>query len=172
MGTRGVTIVIDRSNQIRVAQYGQWDHYPQGQGLNVLNFLRGEGNLDRLEANLDKCVWVTDEFVQECAKGYANHEGWMTLENAKAFGEAYPSLTRDTGSNILYLVADATGEIPLRNDATFANDDVFCEGVYTINLYTQTLIAVYHDTEREFDLGNLPTDAEFIAALETQDVIA
>ena len=31
MGTRGLTMVVSKG-KTRVAQYGQWDHYPSGQG--------------------------------------------------------------------------------------------------------------------------------------------
>ena len=39
MGTRGVTMVI-QEEKVKVAQYGQWDHYPSGQGLTALDILR------------------------------------------------------------------------------------------------------------------------------------
>lgn len=38
MGTRHlIEVVVD--GQIKVAQYGQWDGYPSGQGVDVLKFL-------------------------------------------------------------------------------------------------------------------------------------
>jgi hypothetical protein len=40
MGTRNLTRVIC-DGKTKVAQYGQWDGYPEGQGKTVLNFLRG-----------------------------------------------------------------------------------------------------------------------------------
>ena len=39
MGTRNLTCVI-KDGKYRVAQYGQWDGYPEGQGMNILNFLK------------------------------------------------------------------------------------------------------------------------------------
>ena len=36
MGTRNLTKVIDSNGVTKVAQYGQWDGYPSGQGLNAL----------------------------------------------------------------------------------------------------------------------------------------
>jgi hypothetical protein len=45
MGTRNATIVI-KDNKTKVAQYGQWDGYPSGQGVTALNFLR-QANLSQ-----------------------------------------------------------------------------------------------------------------------------
>lgn len=38
MGTRNLTAVY-LDGQYKVAQYGQWDGYPEGQGITVLTFL-------------------------------------------------------------------------------------------------------------------------------------
>lgn len=40
MGTRNLTIVIDKQGALKVAQYGQWDGYPSGQGAVVLEFAK------------------------------------------------------------------------------------------------------------------------------------
>ena len=39
MGTRNLTKVIDKEGNIRVAQYGQFDGYPSGQGANIVGFI-------------------------------------------------------------------------------------------------------------------------------------
>ena len=43
MGTRNLTIVF-MDGKYRVAQYGQWDGYPEGQGLTCLRFVRDQMN--------------------------------------------------------------------------------------------------------------------------------
>lgn len=62
MGTRGLTVVIYEW-QPRVAQYGQWDHYPGGQGLTVLSFcqnLHDNAKTDRIfKENLKRARWTT-----------------------------------------------------------------------------------------------------------------
>ena len=39
MGTRHLICVV-KDNEYKLAQYGQWDGYPEGQGVNILRFLR------------------------------------------------------------------------------------------------------------------------------------
>jgi len=38
MGTRNLTMVIS-DGKTKIAQYGQWDGYPSGQGADILAFL-------------------------------------------------------------------------------------------------------------------------------------
>lgn len=45
MGTRNLTAVY-LDGQYKVAQYGQWDGYPEGQGITVLTFLRDKMDLE------------------------------------------------------------------------------------------------------------------------------
>lgn len=40
MGTRHLTMIY-ANGAYRVSQYGQWDGYPDGQGLTILTSLRG-----------------------------------------------------------------------------------------------------------------------------------
>ena len=49
MGTRNLTaVMID--GEYKVAQYGQWDGYPSGQGLTCLHFLRETMDEDKFKA--------------------------------------------------------------------------------------------------------------------------
>ena len=52
MGTRHMIGVVS-DGKYRVAQYGQWDGYPSGQGVGILEFLI-DGNLDALKRNVLK----------------------------------------------------------------------------------------------------------------------
>ena len=61
MGTRHLTIVIDENNETKVAQYGQWDGYPAGQGTTVVEFLRMKGNLELLKEKLKLVRFPTKE---------------------------------------------------------------------------------------------------------------
>jgi hypothetical protein len=52
MGTRHLTMVVS-NNETKVAQYGQWDGYPEGQGVTILTFLRSK---DSSEYNPIRCI--------------------------------------------------------------------------------------------------------------------
>jgi hypothetical protein len=123
MGTRGLTKVI-KNEKVVVAQYGQWDHYPSGQGLTALNFLRDEANVDKLDKGLYWLYEVDSKDVGEIVDRIGE-ENFVT---------AYPSLIRDTGAEILELIANAKGALPVLLDTDFENDELFCEGVFTVDL--------------------------------------
>lgn len=51
MGTRNL-IVIYYNGQYILAQYNQWDGYPEGQGVEILKFFLVSDNLPALKGNL------------------------------------------------------------------------------------------------------------------------
>jgi hypothetical protein len=147
----------------KIAQYGQWDGYPSYSGIQVLEFLRDEYNQQLLEAKLDVVEFVGDEEVDTLYKQYESTD-W---EN-KAFLNAYPGLHRDTGVGILEVVANSTNTIKTVDNSEFAKDDLFCEGIYEVNLMANKFITTYADKVIEFDLDDLPTDEEYLAQWEVQ----
>lgn len=169
MGTRGITQVIDSNGKTVVAQYGQWDHYPSGQGLNILEFLNGYKNVDRLRSSLNKGYFATDEELRAAVDSVANNDGWMSMDEADKFASMFPSLTRDTGSDILKVLVYSTGRVPLRNDIEFINDDLFCEGVFTVNFQTNEFISNC-GVEVRFPLDNLPTADVYLEAFRQEAV--
>lgn len=148
MGTRNLTKVI-KDGEIVVAQYGQWDGYPTGQGATGFFAVSNEDVMTRLEANLGLIYYPSQDEMEKLVAPYLDGtmEGFMSYESGKRFGEAYPSLTRDTCTEILYVIADATERVPIRLDIEFENDDTFCEGVYEVNFDTQTYRSWYNGTE-------------------------
>lgn len=164
MGTRNLTAVIKNGEAV-IAQYGQWDGYPEGQGATVYDFIK-RGDVARLEANLDKAYWASEDELKAIYSKYQSEEGWMTIEEGKAFGEAYPSLSRDTCATILEVVASASERVPLVNEMDFLQDTLFCEWAYVLDLDTQTL-KVYGGAEEprvEFSLDDFPESFEAFVA--------
>ena len=145
MGTRNLTKVV-MNGDIVVAQYGQWDGYPSGQGLTGFFFVKEEQNVWDLEMGLQRVYYPDEAERRAMAKPFedGHDEGWMTFESGKAYGEKYPSLTRDTGTEILYVIAQSTDLVPLFLDIEFENDELFCEGVYEVNLDNKTYTSKYN----------------------------
>lgn len=147
MGTRGLTCVV-KGGEYKVAQYGQWDHYPSGQGVEILHFLhhgttdrkKGETrklNLTKFKKQVDKCFWgtakqVSDAWNEGCGKKV---DGWLSMEDANKFKESkWAYLSRDTGSGILDVVMAAEDKLMLVDSHEFAADSLFCEYAYVIDL--------------------------------------
>ena len=55
MGTRNLTKVINEQGEVVVAQYGQWDGYPSGQGVNALNAIFYY--LDEIKQGIKRVYW-------------------------------------------------------------------------------------------------------------------
>jgi len=170
MGTRHATIVI-AGGKNKIAQYGQWDGYPDGQGLTVLNFLTVEGNIERLKAGIKKVRFATkkDEKDKEVFfKEMGCEDGWMNMTQAEAFKDKYPLLSRDVGAEILEAVSSLEDEAFLVDSSDFVNDGLFCEWAWEVNLDKGTLRELQNG-EVTFQLDALPNEKEFLAAFATEE---
>jgi hypothetical protein len=160
MGTRNLTVVKNKLGINKIAQYGQWDGYPSYSGIQALEFLRDEGNQALLQAKLDLVQFIPFEEVDELYKPFESTD-W---EN-KDFLNTYPGLHRDTGIAILEVVANATAPIKSVDNTEFANDSLFCEGIYEVDFSTNKFTSNFNDIVAEYDLDNLPTDEEYLTAM-------
>jgi hypothetical protein len=160
MGTRNLTIVKDKAGTTRVAQYGQWDGYPQHSGLKALDFLRDEILKENLIQRLTLVQFVSDEECDTIYKSFDNTD-W---EN-KDFLNEYPGLHRDTGIDILLAVASATETLKTIDNSEFAKDTLFCEGIYEVDFSIDKFISTYNGITKEFFLENLPSDEHYLSAM-------
>jgi hypothetical protein len=149
MGTRHL-ITIVKDGEFKLAQYGQWDGYPSGQGAIILKFL-GEGDVDALKRNVDKLYFAGEEDLQalyETFAGIPRGQEWIDGEQSKKLKENLPTLHRDTGAEILnliangganrfYDVAEADIRIPTVDMLSFAGG-WDCEWVYAVDLDSET----------------------------------
>ena len=186
MGTRNLTVVI-KDNEIKVAQYCQWDGYPDGQGAEIVEFLQERYDAEEFAAQLDKYAkFLTQEQIHDLWKNCgANDSGFVSIEVSNKFKERYPSLHRDTGAEILDLIRIADDIVPLYNDAEFAKDGLFCEWTYVIDLDNE-MLEVYGGYNGEeypagslfatdilkantcngiWDINNIPSKEKFVAML-------
>lgn len=142
MGTRHLISII-KSQETKVAQYGQWDGYPTGQGHAIVNFLRSKKRVEKLEKNLSKVLVVDDAKeieIQNFYKEIGANNGWMNMGQAAKYKERYPTLSRDLCAGILEFIHDTKDkEIWVRDSSDFANDSLFCEWAYVIDLDNKVL---------------------------------
>lgn len=193
MGTRNLTCaVID--GEYRVAQYGQWDGYPSGQGAEALGFLLGmdrESFITKLRA----ARFATDEDLTAInAELDAAHS--VNSEKMMNEGGKYQQFSRDRGAKILSIVAEAEPGILLLDRRSFAADSLFCEWAYVVDFDNGTFEVFegfnkapvsegerFHGATTDdpspgyypvrlvktYQLDALPTLDQFLADLEPQD---
>lgn len=161
MGTRHFTGVI-LNGQYKIAQYGQWDGYPEGQGRVVLDFL-SKADMRIFEQQLKKCKFIDHAAVRKCyvAAGDSpdNNTGFVDFKTAERFEEMWPSLSRNTGADVLHIVYDSANDVPLVDRHDFLDDDVWCEFAYVINLDEEALYCYVNGKNvfAKYLLAELPT---------------
>lgn len=195
MGTRNLVSVM-KNKEYKVAQYGQWDGYPEGQGLTVLNFLR-ECDLEKFKQQIDKCTFIEDDNYIKAAYeelGIDISSGYITMEDSARFEDEYPQLSRNMGGKILEFIYD-NDNVLLKNEIEFAKDSLFCEWAYVVDLDKNTF-EVYEGFNKEplskderfydsadkngyypvkhvatFNLDSLPTQNDFLNYFKKEEEI-
>lgn len=137
MGTRHLTVVV-KDKKYKVAQYGQWDGYLEGQGETVVKFLLGT-NLNYFKEQIDKVKFISDAQLKKywVACGANPDSDMVSMAVSDRFKNDYPTLSRDTGADVLYEILK--GGTELRNNIEFAGSSLFCEWVYLIDLDAEVL---------------------------------
>lgn len=196
MGTRNLTAVY-AGGEYKVAQYGQWDGYPEGAGMTVLGFARSIAAPEARTAfteKVSKCRWITEKEIAIINDKIGRGE-------LKNWPKVYPELSRDTGADILRLVNENQGCLALQDSIDFAADSLFCEYAWVIDLDAGTFEG-YEGWNRDkplteedrffflnekavkdhrgeqyypvklvakWSLDALPTDEDFLAAFKTEE---
>jgi len=128
--------------EYKVAQYGQWDGYPSGQGSTILGFLSGKLNRDEFLANLEKVFEPTEDQIAEwwleVGHDIKTGNGFVDCRISDAYGEKHPSLSRDTAGEILDLIQSSQDPVPVKLRTGFAGDSLFCEVAYVIDFDKNT----------------------------------
>jgi hypothetical protein len=190
MGTRNLTVLVSEG-EIKIAQYGQWDGYPDYMGINILKFLR-EFDVEIMKKQVKNVIFVDENKQKEIdlyLKEIGSTNGYLNNEQSDLFNEKYKFLNRSIGSDILEMVYDEEYNKPmlLNNSITFSGDSLFCEWAYVIDL-DKNLFEVYEGfnknelnendrffkytieneeyhpikLKKEFPLNVLPSDEEFL----------
>lgn len=152
MGTRNL-VAVKVDGEYKVAQYGQWDGYPDGQGKDLLNILAGL-NLETLKERCRQAVWITPEqhkqFWVSC--GAKPDEEWVSMDVSSKFKERYPQLSRDAGAKVVGMVATSEPGILLVNNIEFAADSLMCEWAYVVDFDLNTF-EVFKGFNQEYPLS-------------------
>lgn len=143
MGTRHLT-VVQLDGIYRIAQYGQWDGYPEGQGITILHFLRDYMDRPHFLSKLRALTWIDRPTLQNrwVSCGADIRSPMVDMATSEAFADRYPHLHRNTGAKVLYLVHDSDGPLQLDDGIGFAQDSLFCEWAYVID-FDLDLLQVY-----------------------------
>jgi hypothetical protein len=148
MGTRNLTMVIDTEGKTRVAQYGQWDGYPSGNGVRILGTLTNTNSQKRL---LSAVGGSNVRFINEAdqkeidlfRKSIGADGKWITMEQSDKIDKKYPYLSRNLGGGILDKIINSNGEDVILSDSTgFAADSLFCEWAYVVD-FEKKVLEVY-----------------------------
>lgn len=140
MGTRHL-IAVFQGGTHKIAQYGQWDGYPEGQGKTVLEFLQDESKVHMMrDYRLKQCRFLTDAEMNKIDRDHGLD--WAAF---------YPQLSRNMGADILNLVSKSDG-VMLKDSLEFAADSLFCEWAYIVD-FDQGVFEIYKGFNTEPAVG-------------------
>ena len=166
MGTRNLVAVVS-NGEFKVAQYGQWDGYPSGQGSTVCEFLQEKLDLEKFKSAVNDCKYLDkDELNQKWATAGAdlnNKDGFVTMEVSDKFKRTNPTLSRDAGAEVLEMIQDH-GSRELKNSIDFAGDSLFCEWAYVVDLDNNVLEVYKGFNQKPLD----PSERFYSHALPTE----
>jgi hypothetical protein len=127
---------------MKVCQYGQWDHYPTGQGEDIVSFIRKKMDKKVFKKKVSELRTMTDEDVKKCWEDCgAGDSDWVSCDVSDKLRITFPQLSRDTGSGILAMIQNGA-VTSVKNSADFANDSLFCEWAYVVDL-DKNVLEVY-----------------------------
>lgn len=152
MGTRHL-IAVQIDGDYKVAQYGQWDGYPSGQGVNVLGFLRGltedQAAFDEFKRKVRLATWIDEARLNALWRSFgARDDGMIGYDDAKRFGAKYPQFSRDTGAAILNVIFGSPDGIELSSSLEFVADSLFCEWAYVLD-FDKEVLEVYEGFNKD-----------------------
>ena len=157
MGTRHlICAVVD--GEYKVAQYGQWDGYPDGKGVAMLNFLR-RLKLDVFAQKLRTMItpWDEAEMNRRITEAGGDPKSpYMSIDVADRLSAISPETSRDTSVALLSLLMTTERPLMLQSSLDFASDSLFCEWAYVIDLDKNTF-----EVYRGFNKRPVPAGERF-----------
>ena len=137
MGTRHLTCVV-LDGRFVVAQYGQWDGYPEDAGATIARFICQPIDWVRFRHGLSWRVKpVSQARVTQAWEDVGADPELVAMEVAKRFKERHPEWDRDIGAGILpWLEARLRQDVnvELQLEPEFGAESLFCEFAYVLDL--------------------------------------
>lgn len=161
MGRRNLSL-CKLDGKYRIAQYGQWDGYPEGQGLTILEFCRDKDKLAVLKSLLlnNKVCYCTDEEVDDMntllkAKSKRALRMFGLFNSRDVCGKIFDNIVSNYKEFNIILLQDESG---------FLNDELFRDWAYCINFDNKTLEVYANGNHliKTFLLDALPDNDKFI----------
>jgi len=153
MGTRHHQTVIDKNGKLRLSQYGQWDGYPKGQGIDILEYLR-TADIEKYQDSLSKIKKITKKQGEE-------------IDKLKDWAERYPYLSRDCGFKLHKMIEDGIVQFIGWISADEARK--WCSGFFEINFQNRTFTTKFSEVNVTVSLDKLPTNEEYIEMTKIED---
>lgn len=166
MGTRSLICIIQGGDFV-VAQYSEFDGYPEGQGLKILSFLQDESNIVQLKDAIDRIYCPTEVELERMYQSIQELDQIVLEESLEpdnfkdisSFGKSpltrnWPSLSPEAGARILTIIAQPTLEyndkwgVPVVKQLEFANNTLFCEWAYVVDL-DEEVFEVYGGSQKK-----------------------
>ncbi len=151
MGTRSMVIVKDRSGEVKIGKYNQWDGYLAGVGKDLLEFLSEHPDFEK---HLDKLRFLESEFDKEFIARFNSKPNRKEMVWFNSF------VSRDLGVKLLYnIVNHKKAGLALWDES---GDLSFVAYQYTID-YSLDLFKIEdfsNKKEYTFSLSNLPKEGD------------
>lgn len=158
MGTRGLTGFICDSKWL--ATYNHWDSYPEGLGMQVLNFCKSIINWDDVKEQVRGVDLVKEgsKPTRNQKKMYEDYSNTGVSEGS--LNDWYCLLRELQGVGILKAIAD-NRVWHMIDSHNFIQDSLFCEWAYIIDL-DEMKLRVYKGFQNEpYPENVLPADVPF-----------
>lgn len=131
-------ICVYRRRGYRIAQYSQWDGYPEGQGTICLKFLRDVMDIEKFKAEISRRSFAPPNYIAGVIGAFDAMLYKYRVNNEQLYRACFPEFDRGTGANILEMVMNDKVGFYLEDDIDFAADSQRCEWCYVIDLDKRT----------------------------------
>lgn len=152
MGTRHLILVFYKGDY-HIAQYGQLDGYPSGEGVRILEFASTSNNLTMLKFSISKGLlytptneqlqaWKAQAFDlgQERQHQVLTNPASVNWEEHRKYPMEVvcPSIAAHISAGILQLVANSADPVPIVKHLDFIADLLYCEWAYVVRNYIRS----------------------------------